>query len=103
MSSYCKCGALHEEDDGRPCPECAKKHRPKRALNFTIDVHVDDVGKVVGSLRHIANSIEDNPNYQGVMGGPSGSYAVTADHSPGKTKEEYLAELERYLGERSGE
>lgn len=27
MGSYCKCGALVEEDDERPCAACAENHR----------------------------------------------------------------------------
>lgn len=28
MASYCKCGALIEEDDARPCPRCVAPAAP---------------------------------------------------------------------------
>lgn len=72
--------------------------RPKRAYQFTIEVGADTPKEMVWALRQIIDHIEDDISTNMISGSPSNGWVVTPNHTPGKTHEQYIKELNAYLG-----
>lgn len=76
--------------------------RPKRAYQFTIEVGADTPKDMALALRQIAEDIADNINCGTVSGGVSSGWSITPDHAPGKTHDDWEAELKAYLDAKEG-
>ena len=76
--------------------------RPKRAYQFTIEVGADTPKEMVWALEQIVQDINENINASTVSGGPSSGWFITPNHTPDKTHEQYIEELEAWIAARDG-
>ena len=74
--------------------------RPKRAYQFTIEVGADTPKEMIWALEQIVRDIDRNIDTRAVSGGPSSGWVIEPDHTPGKTHDQYIEELEAYIGRR---
>lgn len=76
--------------------------RPKRAYQFTIEVGADSPQEMRWALNAIFDRIEHDINTKTVSGGPSSGWIITPDHTPDKTHDQYIEELEAWIAARDG-